>query len=289
MDPQRTGPTLGRSANDRFKDVWENRVAWSTVCAVAIHAAVIGLGGFRHLDEMTPPSPAQGQMVMLPPSLGEGSGLEGRTAPIALPDESAPDVPDESSGGVSGPEEGGAGDADEAMDMWAAAADRLGRGRRFQAEVVEMDDPGAESPELDGDSLSIEGLDSLDVLAGLSEGDSLGAELDLDRLTEIRPELAVMIPSLWILLRNPTEVESYLRRSYGRWALDPDEPGSVTVTVWIDDRGSVEWAEVSKSSGRRNLDEAALALFNEVVAFRPARHEGVAVSGSATFALLFPW
>lgn len=98
-----------------------------------------------------------------------------------------------------------------------------------------------------------------------------------------------MIPSMWILLRNPSDVESFLRRSYGRWSLDPDEPGSVTVTVWIDDKGSVEWAEVSRSSGRRNLDEAALELFNEVVAFRPARHEGVPVSGSATFALLFPW
>jgi TonB family protein len=98
-----------------------------------------------------------------------------------------------------------------------------------------------------------------------------------------------MIPSMWILLRNPTQVENFLRRSYGRWTLDPDEPGSVTVTVWIDTRGSVEWAEVSRSSGRPNLDEAALALFNEVAAFRPARHEGVSISGSATFALLFPW
>lgn len=289
MDEQRAGTAAGRSANDRFKDLWENRVAWSTVCAVAFHAAIIGLGGFRLVESLTESSPAQGQMVMIPASLGEGSGLEGRATPVALPEENSPDVPAESSGGLSGTEEGGSGDADAARDLWTTAAERLGRGRLFQAEVVEMDDPGEESEEPKGDSLTVEGLDSLDVLAGLSDGDSLDIGLDLDRLTEIRPELAVMIPSLWILLRNPSDVESFLRRSYGRWSLDPDEPGSVTVTVWIDDRGSVEWAEVSKSSGRRNLDEAALELFNEVVAFRPARHEGVSISGSATFALLFPW
>lgn len=289
MDEHGTRSAIGRSANDRFKDRWDHRVAWSTVCAVAFHGIVIGFGGFRHADDTIRRSPAQGQMVVLPSTLGEGSGLEGMATPVALPEEDSPDVPAEPDGGMSGREEGGAGDREDARDLWAAAAERLGRGGLFRAEVVEMDDPGEERGEIEGDSLTVQGLDSLDVLAGLSEGDSLDVQLDLDRLTEIRPELAVMIPSMWILLRNPAEVESYLRRSYGRWSLDPDEPGSVTVTVWIDDRGSVEWAEVSRSSGRRNLDEAALELFNEVVAFRPARHEGVPVSGSATFALLFPW
>jgi TonB family protein len=174
------------------------------------------------------------------------------------------------------------------MDLWAAAAERLGYSGLYRAEVVEADEePAPEGSEQD--SLSVGGIDSQDLLAELAYGDSLDLALDLDRLTEIRPELAVLIPSMWILLRNPTEVEMFLRRSYGRWALDRSQPGSVTVTVWIDTRGSVEWAEVSRSSGRNELDEAALALFNEVVTFRPARHEGVSVSGSATFALLFPW
>jgi TonB family protein len=51
----------------------------------------------------------------------------------------------------------------------------------------------------------------------------------------------------------------------------------------------VAWAEISKSSGREDLDELALALFNEVADFRPAREEGVSVSRSVTFALNFPW
>jgi len=177
------------------------------------------------------------------------------------------------------------------FDLWAAAAERLGYQGLLRAEMVEVDRDRAAEEEGEGepDPLSVAALDSLEMLAELAHGDSLDLELDLDRLAEIRPELAVMIPSMWILLRNPTEVENFLRRSYGRWTLDRDEPGSVTVTVWIDTRGSVEWAEISRSSGRNELDEAALALFNEVVAFRPARHEGVSISGSATFALLFPW
>jgi len=227
-------------------------------------------------------------MILLPPSFGEGAGLDGAAVPVALPEDESPEV-EAADGGIDGSEQGGSGDGDELLDMWTAAAERLGRTGYLRAEVVDVDDPGEEEGEPEGDSISIQELDSADVLADLAHGDSLDLELDLDRLTEIRPELAVLIPSMWILLRNPTAVENFLRRSYGRWTLDRDTPGSVTVTVWIDTRGSVEWAEVSRSSGRQNLDEAALALFNEVVAFRPARHEGVSISGSATFALLFPW
>jgi len=290
MDAPVTGnPGVGRSANQRLKDRWENHVAWSTMGAAFLHAAVIGFVGFRVVAPlMEESSAAAGQMILLPPSFGEGAGLDGAAVPVALPEEDSPEV-EAAEGGLDGSERGGSGDGDEMLDMWAAAAERLGRTGFMRAEVVEQDDPGEEDGDAQGDSISIQDLDSADLLADLVHGDSLAVELDLDRLTSIRPELAVMIPSMWILLRNPTDVENFLRRSYGRWTLDRDEPGSVTVTVWIDTRGSVEWAEVSRSSGRQELDEAALALFNEVVAFRPARHEGVSISGSATFALLFPW
>lgn len=291
MDERETGISgIGRSANDRFKDLWETRIAWSTVTAAVVHVAVIGWAGFQVVVPLLENPPSRGEMVVLPPSFAGGTGLEGMATPVALPEDESPDVESEPDGGMAGTEEGGAGD-NEVMDLWAAAAERLGNRGFFQAEVVEMEDPGEDEDEdePEGDSISVQELDSADLLAELSHSDSLDVELDLDRLTEIRPELAVMIPSMWILLRNPTEVENFLRRSYGRWSLDRGEPATVTVTVWIDTRGSVEWAEVSRSSGRTNLDEAALELFNEVVAFRPARHEGVSVSGSATFALLFPW
>jgi TonB family protein len=293
MDERAKGPAAGgRTANQLFKDQWENRVAVSTTGAVVFHAALMLWVGWQVvLPIMAESSPSQGQLTLLPPSFADGSGLDGTSTPMALSEEDAPEAEPMENGGLDGSEVGGAGDGDEAMDLWSAAAQRLGYGGLLRPEIVtlEPEQPAETEGDAEPDSLSIEGLDSAEVFAELMHGDSLDLELDLSRLTELRPELAVMIPSMWILLRNPTAVENFLRRSYGRWTLDRDEPASVTVTVWIDTRGSVEWAEVSRSSGRGELDEAALALFNEVVVFRPARHEGVSVSGSATFALLFPW
>jgi TonB family protein len=122
-------------------------------------------------------------------------------------------------------------------------------------------------------------------LAELPEPDSL----DLSRLAALRPELAFMTASAWVLIRNQAEVEAFLKRSYSSGRLAPDASGSVSVTLWIDRRGSVEWAEVSKSSGRNDLDEFTLALFNEVAAFRAAREQGVYVSRSVTFSVNYPW
>ena len=65
--------------------------------------------------------------------------------------------------------------------------------------------------------------------------------------------------------------------------------GLVDVAVWIDEYGSVEWAEISRSSGHQEMDEIALALFNEVASFRPARDQGVRVSMSVIFSVPFPW
>ena len=95
--------------------------------------------------------------------------------------------------------------------------------------------------------------------------------------------------SAGVMLQNPTEVEAFMARTYRLGRLDPEVAGRVSVTLWIDRRGSVEWAEITESSGRPDLDELALALFNEVVAFRPARDNGVSVSRSVVFAVNFPW
>jgi len=292
MDRRNRGAgRAGRSANERFKDRWEARVAWSTLGAAVFHTVLFTWAGFTVIMPLVVErSASPGQMTLLPPAFAQGAGLEGMSTPLALPEDESPEAEPTVNSGLDGTEEGGAGDGDETMDLWSATAARLGYRGLFRPEVVELEpDPSAEVEGEEADSLSIGGLDSAQMLAELAHGDSLDLELDLDRLTEIRPELAVMIPSMWILLRNPAEVERFLRRSYGRFTLDRDVPASVTVTIWIDTRGSVEWAEVSRSSGRTELDEAALALFNEVVTFRPARHEGVSISGSATFALLFPW
>ena len=201
----------GRSANDRFKDLWESRVAWSTMGAVALHAALFAWAGFQIVVPLVERAPSEGHLVVLPPSLSEGVGLEGMSTPVALPEEAAPESEPSVDRGLDGTEKGGAGEADETMDLWAAAAERLGYGRLFRAEVVEFD-PGEAEGTQEGDSLTIQELDSEELLAELSHSDSLDVVLDLDRLTEVRPELAVMIPSMWILLRNPTEVLENLQR-----------------------------------------------------------------------------
>ena len=113
--------------------------------------------------------------------------------------------------------------------------------------------------------------------------------MDLDRLTALRPELALSMPSFWVLIRNPLEVEQFIQRSYRSGDLSRGADGSVSIALWIDESGSVEWAEISQSSGRPELDRVALALFSEVAEFRAARDEGVPVPRSVIFSVRFPW
>jgi TonB family protein len=113
--------------------------------------------------------------------------------------------------------------------------------------------------------------------------------MDLDRLTALRPELSLSMPSFWVLIRNPLEVEQFIQRSYRSGELGRGVDGAVSVALWIDENGSVEWAEISQSSGMPELDRVALALFSEIAEFRPARDEGVAVPRSVIFSVRFPW
>ena len=111
--------------------------------------------------------------------------------------------------------------------------------------------------------------------------------LDLSRLAGLRPQLILPGTSAWFLIRNPAKVEEFMRMV--ALEQDAEDQGQVDVAVWIDDRGSVEWSEIARSSGSEELDEIALALFNEVTSFRPALDEGVRVSMSAIFSIAFPW
>jgi TonB family protein len=129
-----------------------------------------------------------------------------------------------------------------------------------------------------------------------SEEDPLAEELavlletsamDLSRLSAVRPQIVLPGTSAWILIRNPAEVNRFMNRITA--GVDSEAEGLVDVAVWIDEWGSVEWAEISKSSGREEMDEIALALFNEVASFRPARDQGVRVSMSVIFSVPFPW
>ncbi|MSR19989.1 MAG: energy transducer TonB [Gemmatimonadetes bacterium] len=175
-----------------------------------------------------------------------------------------------------------------------AVGDRLRRGRPMLPSIAvpttvrEPEAPGLVEDELEPVEDDVRDIKT-DVttieLADLPASDSL----DLGRLTGLRPELAFMTASAWVLIRNQEEVEAFLRRTYREGRLDRSVAGTVSVTLWIDQSGSVEWAEVSQSSGRIDLDEVALALFNEVADFRAARERGATISRSVTFSLNFPW
>jgi TonB family protein len=65
----------------------------------------------------------------------------------------------------------------------------------------------------------------------------------------------------------------------------------VSVALWINERGSVEQARVSESSGSVALDEIALALFQDVATFAPARSGRSPVPVQVTISVPFvvPW
>ncbi|HUF76641.1 MAG TPA: TonB family protein [Longimicrobiales bacterium] len=285
---------LTPSANERLREGWQKRLRRSTAFAVAAHVALLAFSFTWHVSYQPLESIAleESRLLLLP---GFGEAPEpGTTLAVAdsLPGEPT-EVEAESEAGL---EEGPEVDAARLGDRWEALGARLrGRGAPLPTlaepmiaseedvdEVVEQPDDGASpaegAPSIGGDARTTE-------LAELPEPDSLS----FDRLSALRPELAFMTASAWVLIRNQADVESFLRRSYRNGRLDPDAAGSVSVTLWIDRRGSVEWAEVSASSGRTDLDEFTLALFNEVASFRAAREQGVYVSRSVTFSVNYPW
>lgn len=274
------------NANDRLKARWGAWVGWSTVVAVAIHAAVLALTAWEVLHAAPEPALFEGRSLVLLPPAAEAASAGGVAAP-AIPtfqeDEDEFELPEPS------PDDGTGTDADLG-DLWENLNRRLGD-RTALVPTISEPTSEAEDRALDDESADSEDLDiggqatTLTELSILPESDSLA----LGRLAELEPELALMTPSTWVLIRNPIEVEAYMRRSVSWGRLDPSAKGSVSVTLWIDERGSVEWAEISESSGRQDLDEFALALFNEVAVFRPAREEGVRVSRSVSFAVNFPW
>lgn len=275
-----------KSANARMKEGWNDRLAWSVFFAVLLHALVIVLWPAWETDPVEPDEAELEltplQLISLYEQMSGGMGMGAATVPVTELPDSVPDQPDVRSGGEES--------EIELASLSAELRDRLLRSGGPIPDVVDreprIDRPAREPSAESGDSTDIEGeASSTPELSSLPEPSSL----DLDRLTALRPELAIMAPSNWVLVRNPTEVERYMRRTYMRGELTREDEGTVRVALWIDERGSVEWAEINESSGRPDMDEVALELFSEVVAFRPARDEGVPVSRTVVFSVRFPW
>ena len=276
-----------KNANEAWKAQWGNRVAWSTMFAVAAHAAAVAFWpAWDPSDDWL-----ESDLELLgtawialyaPPSTGAGLG----GAPPALALLVEPDsLPSEAEVGMA--------DGETALALVGGSQrlrDRLASLGGPVPTIVQFNAPSG-PPGIGndpGDSReSIEDEEAVDPeaedLALLPEA----SPLDLSRLSALRPEIVLPGTSAWILIRNPEEVVRYMGGITS--GEDSEAEGQVDVAVWIDEWGSVEWAELTRSSGREDIDELALALFNEVASFSPARDQGVRVSISAIFTVLIPW
>jgi TonB family protein len=271
-------------ANDAVKRGWATRVAWSTVLSTAVHAAAFGAFAYWAVP-VTDVERTFEETPLTITSLGDvGGGSAGRPAAVA-PREvpAAPGVP-------TGEVEDTAGPALETSSPNLTALWERIAGGGAVAPTVVAPEPTPDRPTEPG--LDTGTRDALELLGTRGSTADLVPELDhlmLERLSVLRPELALTDPSFGVLVRNPLEIDAFMRRTYDTGELVPGEQGVVSVALWIDERGSVRWAEIDQSSGRPAMDEVALELFREVALFRPAREDGVPVSRSAIFYIRFPW
>ena len=297
-----------RSANEAWKAQWNSRLALSTIFAVAAHvAAFVFWPTWENSDSWLDPDleligTAWMALYAPPPSGGGGAGMA--TPVLALLEEPDSLPADEVDAGAL---IGGSG----------VALERLGEGLRvrlagrggpvptmvqfgpafgpaFDPAFGPEFGPGSDPQELsDGpadprveEEVGQTGADPTTTDPALLLA-PITSPLDLTRLSGVRPQIVLPGTSAWVLIRNPAEVDRFMTvMASGE---DSEAEGQVDVAVWVDEWGSVEWAEVSKSSGRQEMDEVALALFNEVASFRPARARGVRVSLSVIFSVPFPW
>lgn len=283
------------SANEQFRAKWDAYWGWSTVIAIAAHLTMFVLSPTwnTEIEEETPAS-WEGSRLLALPFFGQAPSLrQAPSTPLSLAQGDEEDETD------SITQEGAAATSLDRGDLWDAVGERLRSGGLLTPSLAEPkvepeEEPASETsvseqgdgegdnggrPEIDGRDASLTDL-------AITE---LQDSLRLDRLSALRPDLAFMTSSAWVLLRNPVEVANFMGRGYREGSLDPTIRGTVSITLWIDRGGSVEWAEVVESSGTPELDEYALELFNEVADFRPARERGVTISRSVTLLVQFPW
>jgi TonB family protein len=288
-------PRSVRTANDRLKASQHAMLHRSIVLSVLLHVAVVL--SWPNIDPSTlaagsPSGMAPLQLVTLG-ALGSPAPVRSLApAPIAVLEESQGE--DESSGSGGDSERGGdEGTAPEgwerrSAELWRLAALRPDMTPAPRSEPV---DAFADSTRSEGQRSDGEEEEGLRIRRGTEELEfqrlSEEEALSLERLSALRPELVLVSPSSWLIVRNPDEVGRFLRKRMDDYAPELATGGSLAVSLWVDERGSVEWAEINQSSGHPSVDESALELFRTVVAFRPAREEGMRVPVAAIFWLMW--
>ena len=304
------------TANEAWKAQWNDCLAWSTMFAVAAHAAAFAFSpGWDPLDvwverdlELLGTGTSWVSLDAAPSSDGRGATAVASGAPLQLQEPDSLPAGVDAGARIGGPELA-------TLAFSGGLRERLlGRGgpiptivepdrgldRESDRELalppaspaLDDDPPDALEPDTHEEDRQGEGI------RVIVESPNLAAPafrletstLNLSRMAGITPELFMPGTSAWLLIRNPADVEEYMKIvGYEQYMQGTAAQGLVNVAVWIDDRGSVEWSEVSKSSGRVDMDEAALALFSDIASFRPARDQGVRVSMSVIFSVEFPW
>lgn len=279
------------NANERWKSRGRLRAITSMTIAAALHAAVFVIWRVPEITNPIADTPMGSvRVVQLDRSAAGGSVTRGTAVPI--PAAPVPATTEEEEEGAGGDEDDG--DGEETERVIAGSSESLFeqiRERGPNPRVVEREpepdpqlteesssDNGEDLTAASGDPTTAESMESMNLSA-----------VDLDRLSAVRPKVVLTAPSGWVLVRNRSEVRRFLNWAYRQGDVARGATGTVSVALWIDEEGAVDWAEITDSSGRDDLDRLALELFQDVVDFVPARNEGTPVGTSAIFTLVFPW
>jgi TonB family protein len=297
--------------DDPLTDRWRTRMSWSLLVAGVAHGALFGLWPLSQATEIVvePPLALEDPVWITPYEAGGDAGLGDDAITIAgpvLPPAAEGEGMTTADGAaepivVAGPgaaNEGEGGGADESIRELLARTGgapemALGSGltglefQSFTAEGQDSDRPA----ELAGARTNPRRPGDRDPSAAdrLTADEQSALDMALERLAGFSPELQLESTSSFVLIRNPRDVERFMgQHSIRRIEAEPNSTeGNVAVALWIDARGLVQWAEVIQSSGREDLDQLALQLFNDIVRFRPARLAGVLAPMSAIFSVNF--
>ena len=205
---------------DRVREEWNTRMAWSMVAAVGLHAAALvywpKLPGLSLFDDPREAAadPKQPQWLFLdqaaPQGEDEGRGRgQAAAAPRSVPVSPLPE-------GIATAQ----ADADANTETFR---DRLLRSTSFTPTLAASNDPGGITPAVTEGSASATVSGGGTATLSSAEFQSLQqlSALDLERLTAVRPEVALEASSSWVLVRNPSDVKDFMIRH----AAPPEDGG----------------------------------------------------------------
>jgi len=267
------------TANDRLRKRWTRLARKAAIASFLAHGLLLAISPQwrRFVQDEVDRFRGATQLVTIPsfetaPDPGGGDPA----VAAAVESESEVEVPE---GGAEGEGMG----IEDLLDIYRDHLPSTPFALATPISVVEEACEGADCKRRRMESPDLEAM-TADRLAQLR-----ATQLSLERLAALRPELALSVayPD-WPLLRNPATVVRYIIGEYEEVRATAPV-GSVSVAMWIDERGTVGWTEVYESSGEAALDDLALSVFRDVVQFRPARRQGAAVPMSVVIAINFPF